>query len=774
MACMAAIALACSLFLGPADPVAAQTFFGQLFTPAQPDVQTVIEGDADREAEQQRQDEALRRVLNLDSDATQGPVVLEANRIDYDPETEVVIASGNVSVFYAERSLRADEIRYDAAADKIEAKGAIKVVNTDGSVISADEAAFDSEIRDGLIRGAQAVLADGRTRLAAVEARRVDGEYTQLSKAVFSPCDVCESNQTPLWRIRARKIVQDEKARDILYEDATFEVFGVPVAYLPYFSHPDPTVKRRSGFLTPEFRSSEDLGFSIRTSYFQEISPNQDATVGLYAFTRENPVAEGEYRGVFADGSIRIAGSATYATDFETNTLSDASILSGATLSETDAPRGHFDGDARFSIGGGFDIGFDALIASDDTYLRRYRYTDVDRAEARAYAERFTESGFFSSEAIRYQSFRERTETDASDGGDVIISEFAGQIPAVLPHVEFEQSFDAPLIGGAFSIGGDTLFLTRNEGRDVARFSGTFGWSRQFATSAGVLLRAGASARGDLYKSFTDDGFDDGVKSRVLPQIDGTISWPLARRGERGDHVIEPLANVVIAPYGGNPSDIPNEDSQDIELDELNIFAIDRVSGLDIWEEGPRATLGLRYAFFGHNGLEGEATIGQSFRPKSIDTFSENAGLNDTLSDVVGAWRITNAPFYTIGQRFRVSDGLEVERSEFYAQAQAFDRLRLSTAYVFLDKDDETGATEDRQEASFAAGLDITDNWSIAGDLRRDIQEDEFVNGGGALRYANECCEVDLTLSRRFTETEDLDSSTDVGLVVRLKGLGSQ
>ena len=470
----------------------------QTFTPAPPDTSSVIE----RQNQRDEREDALREVLNLNGDEANGPVTLEADSIEYQPAGEVVIASGDVQIFFGGRALQADMIVYSGKQDKITATGNLKVINSDGSVLVADEAEFDSEIRNGLIKGAKAVLADGQARMAAVEARRIDGKFTQLSKAVFSPCNVCELDPTPLWRIRARKIIQDEEARDIVYEDATFEVFGQPVAWLPSFRHPDPTVKRRSGFLPPEFGDTDDLGFSARASYFYDIAPNRDLTVSAYAFTEETPVLEGEYRAITESGEYEIFATGTHSSD-----------------SEEEGFRGHFDGKGRFALGMGhdFDLGFDAVIASDDTYLRRYRYSSEDRVEARVFAERFQDDGFVSAEAIRYQSFRNRDEDSDGNGNGVDETEFAGQIPLVAPMVSFEQKYDAPLVGGDLSLGGDTRYLRRTNGRDVSRVSGSLGWRRGFSNQFGVLLDATASVRADAYATFDDPEFDDSTETRVLP-----------------------------------------------------------------------------------------------------------------------------------------------------------------------------------------------------------------------------------------------------------------
>lgn len=691
----------------------------------------------------------LREALNLSEEGDEGPAVLEADEIFYDSVAERVIAVGDVKIFYAERVLEADRVTYDVQNDEVTATGNVRLINPDGSVLVADNATFDTELRDGLIEGARAVLADGQARLAAVEGRRIDGRYTALSKVVYSPCEVCEETGVPLWQIRARRVVQDEESRDIIYEDATFEVFGQPVAWLPFFSHADPTVKRRTGLLTPNFFTNDNLGYVVQVPYYVEITPYMDATIIPWVITDDSPALGGEYRLQRRSGALRLGGTATWSQD-----------------DLEDGFRGNFDGDADFAIGDtpvgdDFYVGFDAEIASDDTFLRRYEIDGNDRLTQRAYVESYNRSGFTSLEAIRYQSFRE--------------DEPSGEIPMVLPHLELERLFDPSWAPGQFNLRTDSLYLRRtNDGQDVARLSGEIGWSDFRNTDYGLTFDSFVSVRGDLYRTF-DGAVDDTWEGRGLPLAGVTIGYPLGKVTDTANHVIEPLASFVYAPYGGNPGEIPNEDSQDAELDELSIFEVNRFPGIDRWEDGPRATVGARYIRTPHNGgPEFDVSFGQSFRLRPSRVFTGPSGLRDTTSDFVGAWRVELPESFFIGHRFRISNDIEIERNEVYAEATFFDRLDLGGSYVFLEGDPETTADEDRSEANANARLALTNHWSVLGDVRRNIEDDQFVNAGGGLIYTDECCELGFTVRRRFNSVDDAPASTSVGLVLKLRGLGAE
>lgn len=678
----------------------------------------------------------------------EGPASLEADRVDYNPNTGVLTASGDVRVYYGDRVLRADRITYNERRDEIRAFGDIRLINPDGSVVAADTAFLDSKLRNGLIQGARAVLAQGRARFAAVEARRVDGRYTTLSKAVFSPCAVCEESPTPLWRIRARRIVQDDVERDITYEDATFEVLGVPVGYLPFFSHADPSVKRRSGFLTPEYKRTDPLGETVKVPYFYALGPSRDLTVTPYVATEENPILELEYRAWETFGRFNLSGSATH---------SDDALETGF--------RGHVTGDGLFDLGSDFTAGYDIFIASDDTYLRRYDYSAIDRTSSRAFVERFGEQGFASAEGVYYQSFRE--------------DEFTGTIPVVLPNVDFEQSYGLGAAGD-FTIGANALALSRDVGRDVHRFSTEARWDRLTTTSAGLVFDMAASVRGDAYYVADDPAFDEEFVGRVLPLARLEVSYPLGLATETADHVVSPILSAVYTPYGGNPEEIPNEDSIDTELDELGIFAENRFPGLDRWEDGPRLTAGMRYQRLARDGGPNiDATLGQSYRLRETNAFTSSSGLNDQASDFVGSWQVgyTNVGFgksLYFGHRFRVSDEFSINRNEAYATADLFDRVRFGGAYVFLNADPEAGATFDRSEVNGYLEFDITEYWTVLGGARRDLEESRFVDARGGLRYSDECLEVNFGVSRRYNSVEDAPSSTNFGMSITLKAITTE
>ena len=238
-------------------------------------------------------DTAARAQVFLGDDATDPlPAMLSADAVTYDRETQVLVASGDVEVLYRGRVLHASRITYDERADQIRAEGPIVLTDPDGGVLLADSAALTPDLAEGLISSAR-LLIDGQLQLAAAEVRRTDGRYAVLQRTIVSSCTICAGNPTPTWAIRASRVTEDATAQRLYFENARLEAFGVPIAYLPRLSIPEPGVARASGFLPPSFQQSDIYGFGIKAPYYRVLGPSSDATVAPFVTTEGGFLLEG-------------------------------------------------------------------------------------------------------------------------------------------------------------------------------------------------------------------------------------------------------------------------------------------------------------------------------------------------------------------------------------------------------------------------------------------------------------------------------------------------
>lgn len=680
-------------------------------------------------------------------------ILLRAPEVSYDSANGIVTASGRVEISAGGRVLLADEVVYNQKTGIVTARGNVSLSEPDGDVAFAEEIVVTDDFRDGVIDTLSILLADN-SKLAAASGRRTGGNRTELRKVIFSPCRVCKDNPTPLWAIKADTVVHDKAAQRITYTGATFEFLGTPVAYLPYFEHADPSVKRKSGFLVPRIGSSTDLGYIIEPSYFWAPDPDWDVTVSPLLTTDEGQVLKGEYRQSFANGDLYLSGSIA--------NIEERRIDGTGTGDYTAAS--HLFGAGRFTVDENWRWGFDVEATSSDTYMERYEISFKDRLRSNAFAEgRFGRSSI-DANAYYFQGLR------ATD--DV------GTTPFILPLVEATWYPEIEVLGGTFKIDGNLLLLERTDGLDSRRLSASAEWRRTTYFDSGEVLSLFASVRGDVYHAngLNPLGLpgieDDSVEARFLPMAGFDFRFPFVRPDEGVTWLIEPIVQVIAAPYGGNPDDIPNEDSASFEFDESNLFAATKFPGLDRWESGVRANVGARAAAYFDNGGLIEVLAGQNFRLREDSAFPTDSGLGDQDSDYVGRIIINPTPNISIVNRFRLDkETLSAQRNEVYLDTR-IDMLDLSAGYLQLNDESVGLGLGAREEVAASGRFHFTEYWSFAAAARRDLEEGRMVNSRAGLIYEDECSAFEFTYSRIFTRDRDAEPNSSFTFRVRLKALG--
>jgi len=688
--------------------------------------------------------------------STEGPFLLNADTISYDTKLEVVTASGNVEISDESRILLADSVSYNVREGTVRASGNISLTEPNGDVIFAEHLELDDSLRTGFIRGIRILLADN-SRFAANGGRRFADGTTELAKAVYSPCELCpkDPERAPLWQIKAARVVHDGKEKTVKYRDAVLEVYGVPVAYTPYFEHPDPTVKRKTGFLTPRFGSSSELGLKAEVPYFFDLAPNRDLTLSPLFTSKEGVMLQAEYRHRTETGRYQIAGSGTYVD--ERNDL-------GQRLDDKEF-RGHLAADGRFDIDPTWRWGFDANRASDDTYLRRYDLSSTHTLTSDVFLEGFRRRNYASASAYSFQGLRADDEP--------------GLTPIVAPLLEYEMQTEPTDLGSRYRLGLSAVSLRRTDGTDTSRMSARAAWQLPYTSPIGDVYTMTAGLTGDLY--WIDDvnqggvlvgNADDGFEGRVLPHLGFDWRYPFVRREGSVRQMIEPIAQVLYTPDDGKSGSIPNEDSISVEFDDTNLFRINRFPGYDRIETGLRVNYGLKASVYGESGGYSSLILGQVLRLEDSDEFDDNSGLANSTSDLIAALTISPSEYFDVTTRLRIDpDQMERQRSEVYA-TMGSSRFRVMGSYVFFDEDQTASLLDEREEVYLWGRARLTQNWSFMAQGRRDLTSDGgTINAGAGLRYEDECLIFEFAFERDFTRDRDVEPSTNLNLRVVLKQL---
>ncbi|MHA1597361.1 MAG: LPS-assembly protein LptD [Alphaproteobacteria bacterium] len=689
-------------------------------------------------------------------------VRFSADEMQYDSEMDIITARGNVQLNYEERILRADTIIYNRRQDLVTATGNITLLEASGDVLFAQYMRLSGDMRTGIIRDLKAILSD-KSRMAAAGGRRSKGNRLDMRQVVYSPCKLCEKDPSrpPLWQLKAVKVVHDKNRQTIEYTDAWLEIAGIPVLYTPYLSHPDPTVKRRSGFLAPSFGSSNKLGPNISTPYFLNIASNADATVTPTFTTKEGIVLATEYRHRFIEGELVARGSIAN-NESDTDKIYDT---------ETGALgiRGHIAAKGRFDFDDTWRWGFDINRASDDTYMSRFGFNGdntLPNSGNSLISQVFTE-GF------RGRNYMRATATNFQG---LAVADDDATTPLILPLVEYSHEGEPGRMGGKTSLDVNMLSLTRSTGTDTHRVSMRGGWQLPYIAPKGDVYTLSTSLNADFYQvnslvRGTDKPDYSGLAYRVIPQVALDWRYPFVREEGSVYQMFEPIAAVVLSPYGGNSNKIPNEDSLNFEFDDTNLFSANRFSGLDRVEGGPRINYGFKWGVFGEKGGSTSLLLGQSYRYKVDDTFGAGSGLDDNFSDIVGRLHVSPDDNLDIYYRTRLSkDNLEARRNEINLSAGP-PSLNLSTRYIYFDRQ-EGSEFAGREEVNAALSSQINRYWRGSLSATRDMDEGEFRSMRMGLTYEDECFLLSTNLTRTTFQDRDLQPENAITFRIVFKTLG--
>jgi len=700
------------------------------------------------------------------AEGTDEPAVITADELIYDEPLDLVIASGSVEVVQGGRILRADQVTYNQTTETVTATGGVVLVEPTGEVLFADYAELDDGLREGFAEGV-AVLFPDDSRFIGTSGARREGRVTEVDRGVYSPCNLCpdDPRRAPLWQLRAARITHDSARKDVIYRDAYLDIFGVPIFYTPYFSHPDPTVEQRTGFLTPTFGSTSDLGPFAYNYFYWAIAPDRDATFTVGTTSERGLLLGAEYRQRFARGELFVDGSVNQSDRRE-------DPPSGSVVIEDDI-RGHLFLDARYEFNEYWRAETDLALVSDDTYLEVFEISDDDELTSRAAVERFEYLDYFGVEAFSFRDLR----SDAIEQ------------PLVLPLLTYSRFSDPGVAaGGQWFFEGELLALQRSsdpdvrevdtQGVDTRRASLEAGWRREDYLPMGVVAESRASFQGTTWWSEdqpdpADPNENRGttVAARLFPEVATTVRYPFVRQDGPIQSLIEPIGAVSAgADLTSGESDIPNNDSVSPEFDEINLLADSRLPGRDVVEDGIALTYGLRTGLFGEDGRSATLLVGQRLRLTGDEVFPDGSGLEDDLSDVVGRLNLRPSDLIDIDWRFRFDyEDHELRRNEISARLGP-PWLRAAARYTAIDAVEGTGE-DDRKELELDGRVRFADYWNVNAGLTRDIEAEENRVASVGFGYADECFIFTAELEREFTEDRDNSGGVSVFFRVAFRNL---
>jgi LPS-assembly protein len=706
-----------------------------------------------------------------------GQMLVQAVEVDYDYNNQRVSAVGNVQMFYNGTSIEADKVIYDQKTKRLHAEGNIRLTDADGKITYAEIMDLSDDYRDGFVDSLRVDTAE-QTRMAATRADRSSGNYTVFENGVYTACAPCKDDpkKPPLWQVKGARIIHDQTDKMLYFENAQLEFFGVPMAYLPYFSTPDPTVKRKTGFLMPYITSTTTFGVGVETPFYWAIAPDYDATFSPRITSRQGVLFQGEFRQRLINGSYQIRAYGIDQLDRTAFTGQPGDVQF----------RGAIDTKGQFALNDKWVWGWDGVLMSDYFFFSDYRlaqYKDTlgsflslpTEAISQLYLTGVGNRSYFDARTIYYLSY----------------SGNQNQVPIVHPVIDYSNVLNRNLLGGEFSYKTNFTSLSRDTAAfdPITILAANNGWCLPTSadptvkTPANCLLRGipgtytRATAEGQWRRSFTDDwgqiwtpfasvrvdAIDASISNqpgvsnflpvgdtqalRVMPTVGLEYRYPFINVQPWGTTTIEPIAQVIIRPNESYAGKLPNEDAQSMVFDASNLFSVDKFSGYDRVEGGGRANVGVQATTQFDRGGSVNVLFGQSYQLFGLNSFAvadvTNTGLDSGLdkprSDYVARVNYSPNRTYTFSTRARLDEQtLDVQRFEAEGRA-SFDRWSVSLMYGNYAPQPELGYLTRREGLLGSGSIKLAANWVVSGAARWDLvanQINQYVIGAG---YVDDC-----------------------------------
>ncbi|WP_201829269.1 LPS-assembly protein LptD [Microvirga zambiensis] len=721
------------------------------------------------------------------SGSGQDRLLVDAKEIVYDNDKNTIAATGDVQMNYQGRTLQAERVTYDRNTGRVFAEGNARLTDANGTIATGDRFELTDDFKNGFIdslRVVQTTVEQGRTlttRFSAPRAERAEGETTTFERGTYTACEPCKDNpeRPPLWQVKAAKIIHNNSERTIYYEDATLELLGIPVAYLPYFWTPDPTVKRKTGFLSPRYVYSSSIGYGGSVPFFWAIAPNYDLTITPTILSRQGLLGQAEWRHRLENGTYTVRAAGISQLEPE------AFIASPYGAGNRDL-RGSLETTGLFYINQNWRWGWDIALLSDKWFLSNYK---IHSESLSAYYIKESISTLF----LQGQGDRSFFDVRGYYFQTLSSNDWQKQQPIVAPVLDYNKRYTPESIGGEFaldvnvtslsreatqydplSVANTTYFATsqtciifdrasclvRGISGSTSRASVTASWRREFVDPVGQVWTPFAYLRADNFWIAPDFngyqnpqlanfiGGEDDYLFRAMPAVGVEYRFPfVASLGTSGQQVLEPIAQLIARPNETRVGRLPNEDAQSLVFDDTSLFDWDKFSGYDRVEGGVRANVGVQYTVTGADNFYANVLFGQSYQVAGRNSFRQpdlanvglESGLDTRASDYVGRFQISPNANFAVVTRARFDDeDFDLNRFEAGVRANFNPYVPVSTSltYARYEAQPAIGFPLRREGLLGTARWDISPNWYVSGSLLLDLDRYLLARQTFATQYA--------------------------------------
>ena len=670
---------------------------------------------------------------------------LSANRIEKNDKNNTITAYENVNITSGKYKLKADKIIYYLKKKEILAKGNVIIFEQDGDVFYASEAELSDDLKINIIKNMGILLSDN-SRIAASSAKSFASKNKIVYKnVIFTKCNSCKKDEggDVLWKLKAKKATHLKKSKTILYENVFLEAFNIPILYVPIFYHPDPSVKNKTGLLTPKVSNSNIFGTSYTQPIFFNISETSNLTVKTRYSSKEGFFLENDHKKISKNSNLKLKYSFTKGTKIRVDEVAKKEF------------RGHLDLKYIYEINDNWLYGTNIKRSSDKSYLSKYNLSEGESVLNQNF---FTEWGnIFSNVTVDLFKFQ-----SLSDEYDV------SNLPFIRPNINIHiNNLDDNKRKRNFMHKLSFNSVTRKNKKNVDSLHFESKSNRNHIYN-GFLLKDISIINIDAYNS---NGTSNQKRLlKFFPQLGLEIQYPLIKKNNTNTFLIEPKSQIFLSPDDNKNYKIRNEDSLEVDLASSNLFDHDRYPGYDRIESGLRSNYGINIKSINKKGGNLSGFLGQILNSNQQDLFDQSSGFKNKRSEIVGNIIYNNAN-YDFYYDFRLSEGLKLNRNTISSEV-SLNNLELDLSYVQL-KSFSSLRNNDTEQINYGFKKYFKNNWNFSFNQSRDLAGALYslpLRTNFGINFTNECTALEVGYTRDRSYDIDIPAVTNLSFNVKLFG----
>jgi len=680
---------------------------------------------------------------------------ISADFIEYNEEEDFIYAKGNIQITLGKYILNANSLLYDIENDMVWAEGDVKVKDDKDRIIFGQTIFFKDKLKEGIISDFIMKLQDNSI-LASRLAKRLNSDHFTLYRSSFTPCSI-QSDCKPIWQISAQKAEVDFKEENMSYKNLFFEIYGVPIFYTPYFSHPTPSAKAKSGILVPSIKKN----YLTIPIYFRA-KPNMDLTLSPRIFTKYT-LMDLEFRHKLDKGDYVIEASVGKVPYKIKN-------MNGSVIKDANVRSYHIFTHGNF-VDSYYKYGFNLKRTSDKAYLKNYHGLNNSFLDSKIYLQKIDYTDYLSVSALHFQGLR----TNDTEGLD----------PLILPQIRTKNVFglndDESIF---FTIQNNSLIYMEETGRKLGRAAFQLSITNDFITKNGHLLNISLNNRTDIYSinqmlnsnANAISSNQNDLLIRDIPELQTTWRYPLVKPiGPASSFIIEPVVSSIVGKkFKPSYNKFNYIDSNKYELSDDNLFNLDKYSGIDYHEFGNRLSYGVNSALLSNDNYF-SLFLGQRLHKYNNSIINDNA-------ENVGKTSLNLSGSFEILYRFRKSKDFSPIRDEFGVNFQN-EKIQFTTAFVKLENLKKYYPYENRilsknraKQIYYDIDYHLTENWLIGNDMRVNLSDRKarILNKSIKVTYLKDCVRITGKISDDYTSDNTRGirkTPSSIGISIGLKVL---